>query len=350
MPITIYPAIEVSAYKNNQGQPASPLDSFFRMDADGIFLDGRSVKDVLDELFRKFLSLPNRGWQKFTDSGDFVVPEEITRVLVMCIGAGSSTANTRGCGVMVSRYLSVTPGETIPVHVGQPQTPGGEAYNKPAIIEQMSSSFNGTVLKASWRGIYHIDGKQYTFTNSNPTFPEELADAEIRTAASINIVTSGSPGPGSGGFAVPVDAPDERTAWLQVARDTPPGVANNGRYCYPDTTQLGQAAYNAGSYWKAGDGANYGGSAGKYAAGQGYPNRAGRGGDGLVCVFWGDDIEASSLKSDPLFYRKEESDNLIPVFVGADASYLPYNNAAAGFKGTTVAEALQYLLSFNSNA
>lgn len=348
MPITINPPAAVAAHRR-QGEGSSPLADFFPAGADHILYGGRPVKEALDELFAAFgtVAIPERGWQKFTESGDFTVPEGVTRVLVLCIGAGSSTASTRGGGVLVSRHLAVTPGETIPVQVGVTQTPGKQVYGNATLIEQLCSSFNGTTLKASWRGIYHVDGTQYTFANASPAIPEELRTKGVVTLGAVpgsaTATTSYRGTAGTGGYAVAADVPDERVAWLELARDMPPGTAPSGRKCYPDATQL------AGNYSddKAGTGANYGGSAGCWSLSNGYAKNAAKGGAGLVCVFWGDDIDkAPQAEEDAAVLHKKEAAALTPLHPLYDAGLIPYVNDAAGLAaGSTVADALDVLAS-----
>lgn len=349
MSITLNPPIVITANRR-EGEGSSPLLDFLPARAENILYGEMTVKEALDALFSSFgaATPAERGWQKFTETGEFIVPDGVTRVLVLCIGAGSSTANTRGGGVLVSRYLPVTPGETIPVQVGVPQTPGGTVYGNPAAVEKLCSSFNGTTLKASWRGIYHVDGTQYTFANSSPTFPAALSDAEMCTAGCVTPTASAgsTAGSGSGGYAVALDVPDERAAWLELARDMRPGTTNNNMLCYPDTSQKGTSA-SGNRYYKAGNGANYGGVAGSYAGGQGYASYAGKGGQGLVCVFWGDDIEKDQQETPspaPFAHRKEDATTLTPLNMAADAGLFPYTNTEAGLaEGSTVKDALDAL-------
>lgn len=341
MPITINPPIP-SVVHWRQGEEAAPLLDLLPAISNNILYKGKTVKEALDELFEAFAPpIPERGWQKFTETGEFTVPEGVTRVLVLCIAAGSSTmsSNHKGKSILVSRYLGVTPGESIPVVVGVPQAKGANPGTK------LQSAFNETALIADWSAIYHVDGTSYTYANGqSPAFPPELDGKGMCTVAHLSayIATSGTAGPGAGGYAVAADVPDERVAWLELARDMPPGTSNNGRSCYPDTSQTGTAA----SGNTAGNGANYGGCAGRYKSGQGYPTYAGTGGAGLVCVFWGDDIEkaANSPSSTFAIYRKEDNTTINPLDMMTDASLIPYINEEAGLaKGSTVADALDLL-------
>lgn len=340
MPITLNPPIVITAHKR-EGESASQALAFLPASADNIRYDGMTVKEALDELFSAFSPpLPERGWQKFTESGEFVAPEGVSRVLVLCIAAGASTNNSMGGGTFVSRYLSVTPGTPVPVVVGKPQAKGT------AVKTQLQSSFNGTSLLADYRGMYTVDGTGYTYTNGqNPTFPPELDGAGLVTVARQLYINPGYASAGSGGYAVAADVPDERAAWLELARDMPPGTTPSGRTCYPDTSQMGTAA----SGKKAGNGASYGGSAGRYSNGQGYSSYAGTGGDGLVCVFWGDDIEKGAevpQAASPIAYRKEDATSLTPLTMLAEASSIPYSNEEAGLTGDkTVKDALDALFS-----
>lgn len=349
MPTTINPPQVMSIHRNKQGESPSALD-FFQKNADTIYYKDKkkTVKEVLDELFTAFSPpMPEKGWQKFTETGDFIVPEGVTNVLVMCIGAGSSTANTRGGGTLVSRYLPVSPGESLPVKVGEPQPLGKNMYNNTALEQQyVCSSFGGTTLQASWRGKYVVDGGAYTFLNSSPTFPAALDGKGMNTASAI-------PGTGSshyqgtsgtGGFAVAPDVPDERVAWLEVARDLPLGKAPSGTACYPDTTS--HAGYRSGL--KAGAGADYGGSAGHWALSEPYTTNAAYGGKGLVCVFWGDDIYKTVEPETPkcTVYRKNNETSVTPLDFKVDAALLPYTNVDAGLEeGSTLADALELLYS-----
>ena len=249
------------------------------------------------------------------------------------------SSNHKGKSVLVSRYLGVTPGESIPVVVGVPQAKGASPGTK------LQSTFNGTALIADWNATYHADGTSYTYANGqSPTFPPELDGKGMCTVAHLSayIATSGTAGPGAGGYAVAADVPNERVAWLELARDMPPGTSNNGRSCYPDTTQTGTGA----SGYTAGNGANYGGCAGRYKSGQGYATYAGTGGAGLVCIFWGDDIEkAPQVEAPaPIAHRKEDATSLTPLNMMADAALIPYANETAGLaEGSTVADALDAL-------
>lgn len=344
MSITLNPPVAVAAHKR-EGESASPVPGFLPAHAANILYRDKTVKDALDELFTGFgaaTAPPGRGWQKFTESGDFIVPEGVTRVLVMCIAAGASTisGNLRGKSVFVSRYLAVTPGETIPVVVGVTQAKGAAPGTK------LQSSFNGTALIADWNKAYYVDGTKYTYTNGqSPTFPPALDGKGMSTVAHLSgyISTVGNAGPGTGGYAVAADVPDERVAWLELARDMPPGSTNNRMKSYPDTTRTGTSA----SGDTAGNGADYGGCAGRYANGNGYSSYAGTGGAGLVCVFWGDDIEKAQQpveSPDPIAHRKEDGTTLTPLELMVDASLIPYANTGAGLaEGSTVADALDAL-------
>lgn len=337
MPVIIHPAIEVSAYRKMQESSTEEVKTFFQKDSSFISHRGDSVKKILDELFSKLFKPVASGWQKFLDSGDFIVPEDVTRVLVLCIAAGSSTTSSMGGGTFVSRIVAVTPGETIPIVVGKPQPKGT------VVKTQLQSSFNGTTLLSDYQGKYTVDGQEYAYDNGQePTFPPELDGAQMITVARQKYINPGYVSAGSGGYAVAADVPDERAAWLELARDMSPGTVPSGRKCYPDETQMGTASSGA----KAGDGANYGGSAGRYSTGEGYSYNAGTGGDGLVCVFWGDDIypkEQTSAPS-PSFFRKDSSSTLSPIYVSARSKDIEYTNPEVGFGGTTVEEALDELL------
>lgn len=341
MPITLNPPIVITAHKR-EGEGSSPVLGLLPARAENILYGGKTVKDALDELFAAFgtATPPERGWQKFTETGDFIVPEGVTRVLVLCIAAGASTmsSNHKGKSVLVSRYLGVTPGESIPVVVGVPQAKGASPGTK------LQSTFNGTALIADWNATYHVDGESHSYANGqSPTFPPELDGKGMCTIAHLSayIATSGTAGPGAGGYAVAADVPDERAAWLELARDMPPGTSNKGRSCYPDTSQTGTAA----SGNTAGNGANYGGCAGRYKSGQGYASYAGKGGQGLVCVFWGDDIEKAPQEVPaPVAFRKEDSTTLTQLNIAADAGLFPYANTEAGIaEGSSVADALDAL-------
>ena len=337
MPITLNPPVVITAHKR-EGESSSPVLDFLPAHAANILYKGKTVKDALDELFEAFAPpLPERGWQKFTETGQFTVPEGVTRVLVMCIGAGaSSTTSYLGAGTFLSRYVSVTPGAAIPVAVGKPQGKG-----KPP-KEELISSF-GTYLSANNCRRYAVEGNDYTHVpGQDPTFPPELEGLGMVTVTGryYTKTTHNEAGPGSGGYAVAADVPDERVAWLELARDMPPGTEPSGRACYPDTSQKATAA--SGRY--AGSGANYGGSAGRFESGEAYPAYAGTGSDGLVCVFWGDDIEKVAPAPSSSAYRKEHDTTITKLDIMVDASIIPYTNEEVGLaKGSTVADALDAL-------
>ena len=265
-------------------------------------------------------------------------------MLVLCIAAGMSTISSSllGKSVFISRRLAVTPGQVIPVVVGMPQAKGKSPGTS------LQSSFNGSTLMADYNTTYYVDGTKYTYANGQSTaFPPELAAKDMSTVAHLSgyINTTGNAGPGAGGYAVAADVPDERAAWLELARDMPPGTSNNGRSCYPDATQTGTAA----SGNTAGNGASYGGCAGRYKNGQGYATYAGTGGAGLVCVFWGDDIDKPQQeeeKAASVLHRKEDAATLTPLHPLYDASLIPYTNDAAGLAaGSSLADALDALAS-----
>lgn len=338
MSITLNPPVAVAAHKR-EGESASPVPDFLPAHAANILYKDKTVKDALDELFEAFAPpIPERGWQKFTETGEFTVPEGVTRVLVMCIGAGaSSTTSYLGSGTFVSRYVSVTPGAAIPVAVGKPQGKGKVPK------DEVISSF-GTYLSASNCRRYAVEGNDYTHVpGQDPTFPPELEGIGMVTVTGRYYIKTNhnGAGPGSGGYAVAADVPDERAAWLELARDMPPGTEPSGRTCYPDTSQKATAA--SGRY--AGSGAKYGGSAGRFESGEAYATYAGKGGDGLVCVFWGDDIEkATNSPSSSAIYRKEHDTTINPLDMMTDASLIPYANEEAGLaEGSTVADALDAL-------
>lgn len=356
MPITINPPLAVNIAQRESGGN-SLVPEFLPTSADNIIYKGMTVRDALDELVSALASPSAEGsdvavqtrpktggWQKFTSSGDFIVPEDVNSILVMCIGAGASTSSNLGGGTFISRRFTVTPGESFPVQVGMPQSPGGTITSP--VLETMTSRFNGGALAASFNGYGFVDGTGYSFSNAAPTIPDWMKDKGVVTLATVPYAapaTSTRGTDGRGGYAVPrTGALNERAAWLELARDMTPGTAPTGRECYPDTTQLSGAASGV----KGGFGANYGGSAGCWGIGQGVAGNASRGGDGLVCVFWGEDIDVPEAAPDTRLTRvaRRYGKTITPQHFMYDATHLPYTNEEAGLaEGSTVADALEML-------
>lgn len=287
----INPPKNITVCRNNAGASVTHLVS--TLDAEEIaytrsgYNDIANLKDALTSLQKDYPL--SEYWQKFEKSGTFTVPEGVKEILVMCIAAGASSyaANNNGGSVLISRYFDVTPGSAATVTVGVPQA-AGSAPSGIASIFSFSTTNN---LRASYTGVYGVDygsGNRTYVTGQSPTFPAGLDSKKMCTIGRLSdkITTSGEAGPGTGGYAVPLDAPDERAAWLAVARDMPPGTMNDGQLCWPDTTQKGGDADGN----KVGAGGGYGGAAGVYATGATGSENGALGGPGLVCVFWGPDI------------------------------------------------------------
>lgn len=281
----------ISIYRNNSGESVTPLVSTLDVREISYKRDGypdiASLGDAIT-LLQKDYPLSDY-WKKFTENGTFVVPEGVEEILVMVIAAGRSSDTTDNNGSMlVSRYFDVTPGSKATVTVGKSNALG--ASNSSVVSRfQISASLN---VGASVLGTYAVDAtsnnRQYV-TGQDPAFPTALASKKMGTIGRLSdrIAPSGTDaGPGAGGYAVPLDVPDERLEWLKVARDMPPGTMNNGQLCWPDSTQKGGDAEGT----KAGAGGGYGGAAGKYATGAAVTENGALGGPGLVCVFWGPDI------------------------------------------------------------
>lgn len=291
----INPPKNITVCRNNAGASVTPIVSTLNVGEIAYTREGypdiANLEDALTLLQKDY---PFSGyWQKFTETGTFIVPEGVTEILVMCIAAGASSyaAHDLGGSVLVSRYFDVTPGRQATVKVGVPDAVG----SKPSKLITQFTFGSTNILRASYKGVYVVDSSSanriYT-TGQSPTFPADLNSKNMCTIGRLSdrIATSGEAGPGTGGYAVPLDTPDERAAWLAVARDMPPGTMNNGQLCWPDTTQKGGDAVGT----KAGAGGGYGGAAGKFPTGATEAENGALGGPGLVCVFWGPDIHKPS--------------------------------------------------------
>lgn len=289
----INPPKNISIYRNNAGASVTPLVSTLSVEEISYRREGYpNISTVADAitLLQKDYPLSDY-WQKFTASGTFTVPEGVKEILVLVIAAGCSSyaASDAGGSVLLSRYFAVTPGSEATVTVGTPNAIGSAA-------KTLDSSFTFSAANniiASYVGRYAVDyasaNREY-IVGQFPTFPVALDSKKMCTIGRLSdrIATSDSTnaGPGTGGYAIPLDVPDERAAWLAVARDMPPGTMNNGQLCWPDTTQKGGDVVGT----KAGAGGGYGGAAGKFATDATGAENGALGGPGLVCVFWGPDI------------------------------------------------------------
>lgn len=248
------------------------------------------------------------GFEKFTDSTTWTCPPNVTKILVLCIGSGLSTSSSGlGSGTVIARRLAVIPNKQYDIVVGKPQSKGAS----PSAVTW--TSFDNDVLIAKYLGNATIDGEEIptiTGLNSNELYnlkeiPKELKVKNITTYTYQSYTTtSGSAGPGMGGWYVADDESDPRTAWMQIALQ-PVNTRVNGRYCYPDTSKMATAA----SGYRAGSGAIYGGAAGRYASGRGYVSYAGVGGQGVCIIFYGDDI--GDLMPIKIKYQYNETDELL---------------------------------------
>lgn len=335
MAVIVNPSIARDAYISNSDMLSSV--SLYTKHAGRIVDGASSVKMELDKLFNEFAA--RKGYRLFDTVGDheFTVPEGVYRVLAMVISAGQDTNANQGGAVMISRYCAVTPNQIINVKVGNRQG------------KQVSSTYNkcgsafGTYIRTFHRGQYWIDEKSYTFFQPEHVFPPEGARwAHLQCCVTFAnyINTSGSAGPGMGGFSIPDDTVDVRQAWLEIARDTPVEKKVSRRCCYSDSTKCGTAA----SSYYSGNGAGYGGVAGRVANGQGYAKYAGTGTQGFVAVFWGDDIGGPVyISSDPAFYRKDSDTAITPISLLADSEAISYYNDNVSLPANNVKEALAEL-------
>lgn len=342
MAVTINGPVVANTHKVADGSPA-PTSELALLSVGNIIYKGRYLVNVLEELFSKVEKKSyapasvetTSGWQKFTSDGTFIVPEGVTRVLVLCISAGVATSGSRMGGPLVSRYVDVVAGESIPVKVGQSTTPFS-SYITATIASQMTSSFNNTVLKATYGGANYltkqfvIDGKAYAIAAPiENVITEEHKDKGVVTVGAASNSPSAASNTrgtyGTGGFNVErVGILTERSHWLWVARDMEPIILPQNRQCYPDTTQLADTYSGA----KGGKGADYGGSAGCWAKGHGYASYGSKGGQGLVCVFWGDDIETKTAKDlrRTNICKAEADGSVTPLVNILDAKDIPYGD------------------------
>lgn len=291
MSIVVNPPRSVTLYRRDSATSATPLVP--SLDPEGYvynsaaFPGGNDVKAALDELFR--LSAPplpkyalfrmpkaNGTW-----SSSFTVPDEVTEILVLLINGGKNGTKAAGGsgGEAWSFYVSVSPGQEIPVTLSSSTASGGTPANAAA-------SFGGY-------GTYKT------------AVPAE--NRLFSSQAGAGGISGSAPGAGGGGFWVEQETafadPNVQDAraeeWLAVALTaTPDGSPSNAvrgtpGKGWPCTTQTG----NAPGAVMGGGGGWFGGGGG--AAGSSGSYTPGRGGLPFIAVFWGDKIRPAGTESIP---------------------------------------------------
>lgn len=251
--------------------------------------DVANVKEALDVLLSLTFEPPFAGenWQKFTADGEFIVPEGVTKVLALAIGAGGrgyctgSTGNYTSFGgsggTLVSAFLQTSPGTRYAVTIGVCTANSPDPYT--SILDEGGVK----ILAPLQGGSYYYRDVAYT---SN-VLPDGVT---IRNwAASGTNATSATGGRGGGGFAVAAgDDESERKAWLSVALngfdpDSPGATTWMGVFCRPDSSQ---SAVKWSSARYGGPGAAYGGGGGGAGLGATMVQYRGPGGPGFVAFFW----------------------------------------------------------------
>lgn len=231
-----------------------------------------NVKNALDELFSMTTEPPfnSTSWQKFTASGEFIVPEGINKILILCISpggvgtcSGSSpnfTSNPGFGGPLASAFLTVTPGSKYTITTGSSTSVG-----KSSISDELGEEI-----------LYCSADTSNTFIRG--ILKDSLVVSKVAAKGTAGNSLYG--GRGGGGFAVSYSSDEEeRLAWLDIALN---GLELEpaGYVCRPDTTKFAvENTNNAG-----GRGADYGGGGGGVRLG--YTSYRGVGGSGMVAIFY----------------------------------------------------------------
>lgn len=249
--------------------------------------EGSNVKVALDELLR--LSAPSIPQYAFfrmpTASGiwssTFVVPAGVMELLVLLINGGKNGTQTAGGagGEAWSFYVSVSPGQEIPVMLSSSTASGGSVATAAAYFGDYGA----------YKTVVPVENRLFS------------------SQAGAGSISNSTPGAGGGGFWVDQetayidpDAQDARAeAWLAVALTTSPeGKPSNAAgvtpgKCWPCTTQTGNtpmpSAGGTGGWFGGGGGAS--GSSSRFSIG--------RGGNPFIAVFWGDKIRPAGTESIP---------------------------------------------------
>ena len=231
---------------------------------------GRDVKAALDELFRLTTPPPFAGehWQKFTTSGEFVVPDGVNRLLILCIGPGR-TGNGSGTtgnmvsnggpgGGLISAFLETSPGSRYLI------TTGGSFIGKSAVATEGGEALLSVAQSMIATGAL-------------------AASTLVALQAATGTAGTHNGGRGGGGFAVSATTDDEeRKAWQEIALNGLE-VSPSNHMCRPDATK---EAPDPGTSDKGGSGAAYGGGGGGPRLGYNTSAYRGQGGAGLVAIFW----------------------------------------------------------------
>lgn len=291
MSIVVNPPRSVTLYRRDSATSATPLVP--SLDPEGYvynsaaFPGGNDVKAALDELFR--LSAPptpqyaffrqpssNGSWSR-----SFTVPAGVTELLVLLINGGKNGTKTAGGagGEAWSFYVSVSPGQKIPVRMSQSTTSSGAE----------------TIATASF-GDY---GAYKTVVPAeNRLFSSQAGSGAISGSA---------PGAGGGGFWVeqenafanPAVQDTRAEEWLAVAlTSSPEGKPSNATGTtpgkgWPYTAKTGYSPMPA----VGGSGGWFGGGGGAAGSSSSYNN--GRGGAPFIAVFWGNKIRPAGTEAIP---------------------------------------------------
>lgn len=287
----INPPQRTFLYRKDSATAATPLVPSLDPAAYGYasprFPDGDNVKAALDELFRLSTPpLPQYALFRMTQangiwSSPFTVPAGVTELLVLLINGGKNGTKTAGGagGEAWSFYVSVSPGQEIPVTLSSSTASGGSATNAAASFGEYGAY--KTVVPAENR--------------------------LLSTQAGAGAVSGSAPGAGGGGFWVEQetafadpDAQDARAEeWLAVAlAASPEGRPSNAAGAapgkgWPCTTKTG----NAPGATVGGAGGWFGGGGG--ASGSSSTSSIGRGGSPFIAIFWGDRIRPAGTEAIP---------------------------------------------------
>lgn len=291
MSITIHPPQRAFLYRRDSTTSATPLvpslDPAGYIYNSSAFPSGKDVKAALDELFR--LSTPPLPQYAFfrmpkangTWSSSFTVPTGVTELLVLLINGGKNGTKTAGGagGEAWSFYVSVSPGQEIPVTLSSPTASGGTATNAAASFGDYGA----------YKTVVPVENR--LFSNQ----------------AGSGAISGSAPGAGGGGFWVEQETaftdPDIQDAraeeWLAVAlTSSPEGKPSSATGAtpgkgWPCTTKTGSSPMSS----VGGGGGFFGGGGG--AAGSSSTNSIGRGGSPFIAVFWGDKIRPAGTEDIP---------------------------------------------------
>ena len=290
MSIIVNPPRSVALYRRDSATSTTPLvpslDPAGYAYNSSAFPGGGDVKAALDELF-KASAPPTPQYAFFrqpthngTWSRSFTVPTGVTELLVLLINGGKNGTRTAGGagGEAWSFYVSVSPGQKIPVTLSSSTSSGGIAANAAASFGKYGA----------YKTVVPVENRLFS------------------SQAGSGAISGSAPGAGGGGFWVeqetafadPAVQDTRAEEWLAVAlTSSPEGKPSSATGAtpgkgWPCTTKTGNSPMPS-----------VGGSGGWFGGGGGGVGSSslsiGRGGSPFIAVFWGDKIRPAGTESIP---------------------------------------------------